>query len=249
MHMSLPWTIHQVAEASSTNDLAFHFPAWTIVRCDEQKRGRGRFNRAWIGHAGGLWATYNVPLDSAAAADWSTLPLVAGLALVRSLEALGLEQARLRWPNDLLIGSKKLAGILVERPAGDMACIGVGVNMHNSLAAMQGRTTDPPVRLADLIHPCPSVKEYMLQLAHELVLVHTQFTHGGLRALLPQLARVWKVRLPVSIETDAATYQGIFQGITENGSPIVQLANGTRRSIPAHLVNRLSETTRTPGGE
>ncbi len=239
--MNIRWHIHEVPEADSTNDLARRFPAWTVVRCIEQKRGRGRFNRAWFGHAGGLWATYNVAVDPRSRADWGMLPLVAGLALVRSLENLGLADARLRWPNDLLIDSSKLAGILVEKPADDLACIGIGVNMSNPLEAIRGKTTDQPTRLADHVSPCPSVEEFTLQLGDALAETYSRFAAEGLRGLMPELERAWKVRLPVAVETDAATYQGIFEGITEHGAPILRLGNGTRREIAAHLINRLRE--------
>ncbi len=239
--MDISWNTHHVSEAESTNDLARNFPAWTIVRCDEQRRGRGRFNRAWFGHAGGLWATYNVPLYAETAVDWGMLPLVAGVAVMRVLEDLGVTEARLRWPNDVLIGSCKLAGILVERPADEMACIGIGVNMYNSLEDLHGKTTDTPVRLVDTVQPCPSAEELMKLLATEIAVAHKRFSRGGLKALMTDLDRAWKVHVPVAVETDATVYQGTFVGITENGSPIVCLPNGTLRSVPAHTVNRLRE--------
>lgn len=239
--MNINWRIHEVPEADSTNDLARSFPAWTIVRCIEQKRGRGRFNRAWFGHEGGLWATFNVALDHASPADWGMLPLVAGLALVRLLDELGIEDARLRWPNDLLIGASKLAGILVEKPSESIACIGIGVNMHNPMGALEGKTTDQPTRLADHLPSCPSVTDFMLRLGDALGVAYGQFAAGGLAALMPDLDRAWKVRLPVAVETDGATYQGLFTGITEQGSPILRLGNGSTRTIPAHTVNRLRE--------
>lgn len=242
--MNINWRIHEVPEADSTNDLARNLPAWTVVRCIEQRRGRGRFNRAWFGHEGGLWATYNVPLDAASPADWGMLPLVAGLALVRLLDRLGIEGARLRWPNDLLIGSSKLAGILVEKPSDAIACIGIGVNMMNPMGALDGKTTDSPTRLADHLAPCPSVTDFMLQLGDALAEAYGQFAAGGLAALMPDLGRAWKVHLPVAVETDGATFQGIFAGITEHGSPILKLGNGTTRTIPAHTVNRLRELPR-----
>ena len=51
-----------------------------------QTRGRGRFNRAWFGDQGGLWATYNLPLDPKANRHWGALPLVAGAAVIEALK-------------------------------------------------------------------------------------------------------------------------------------------------------------------
>ena len=124
------WTYHEWAEAFSTNDLARSLPPGHIAVCRVQTGGRGRFNRKWIGEEGGLWASFTVPLsapeDTAAGVHWGHLPLVAGLALFNMLRGMGLDSVRLRWPNDLLAGKSKLAGILVERPAENMAVIGIG---------------------------------------------------------------------------------------------------------------------------
>ena len=136
------WTYHEWAEAFSTNDLARALPPWHIAVCRVQTGGRGRFNRKWIGEEGGLWASFNVPLDTPADAadgvDWGHLPLVAGLALLSMLRGMGLDSVRLRWPNDLLAGKSKLAGILVERPAAHMAVIGIGINIFNGKNWLSG---------------------------------------------------------------------------------------------------------------
>ena len=87
---------------------------------------------------------------------WGHLPLVAGLALFNMLRGMGLDSVRLRWPNDLLAGKSKLAGILVERPAENMAVIGIGINVFNDVSSIAGEIKDPPARLADLVRDCPS---------------------------------------------------------------------------------------------
>ena len=154
------WTYHEWTEAFSTNDLARSLPPGHIAVCRVQTGGRGRFNRKWIGEEGGLWASFTVPLsapaDTAAGVHWGHLPLVAGLALFNMLRGMGLDSVRLRWPNDLLAGKSKLAGILVERPAENMAVIGIGINVFNDVASIAGEIKDPPARLADLVRDCPS---------------------------------------------------------------------------------------------
>ena len=59
------------------------------------------------------------------------------------LRGMGLDSVRLRWPNDLLAGKSKLAGILVERPAENMAVIGIGINVFNDVASIAGEIKDP----------------------------------------------------------------------------------------------------------
>lgn len=239
------WTYHEWAEASSTNDLARFLPPRHIAVCRVQKGGRGRFNRKWIGEEGGLWSSFTVPLDipadTADGVHWGHLPLVAGLALLNMLHGMGIASARLRWPNDVLIGKSKLAGILVERPSGNMAVIGMGINIFNDVASMAGEIKDPPARLADLVPDCPSVHGVMASLGSHLDQVLSIFSHGGIPALQQGLARAWAGQRPVSILTDDETIRGIFTGIDDQGNPVLSLPAGAVRTVPAHLVNRLIE--------
>ncbi len=238
------WTYHEWAEAFSTNDLARAFSPWHIAVCKEQTGGRGRFNRKWIGQTGGLWASFNVPIDekkNPEMVNWGHLPLVAGVALLEMLRANDMTQARLRWPNDLLVGNAKLAGILVERPAADMAVIGIGINVFNDVVAIAGEVKDPPARLADLTNRFTCIHEVMEELAAHLESVYHRFSRGGLAALKDQLERAWAGSRQVSVELDEETVTGRFRGIDDRGNPVLILSNQSIRIIPAHLVNRLVE--------
>ena len=101
------------------------FVAW------EQTRGRGRLGRSWSSPAGnGLYASLLLPRPSAE--ELMVLPLVGAVALCRCLNRHLGSAARLKWPNDVMIGRRKLAGVLVEsmisgdRPRG--AVVGFGIN-------------------------------------------------------------------------------------------------------------------------
>lgn len=237
------WTVHDWAEASSTNDLARHLSPWHIARCEFQSNGRGRFNRTWFGSPGGLWASFNVPLEprDASLVHWGHLPLVAGLALLDMLDGLSVSEARLRWPNDLLVGKSKLAGILVERPRLDMAVIGIGVNISNDIVSLKGKVQDPPTRLADKLSICPGVEEVTELLALSLEKEWEIFSISGLSGILTRLNNSWGSSRLVSVLTDDETVSGIFEGITGDGSPILTLPDGTRKTISALAVNRLVE--------
>lgn len=90
-----------------------------MVVADEQDEGRGRRGRTWVSSPGGLYASLLVPSDP-------LLSLRAGIAVATALAAFGIE-ARLKWPNDVLVGERKIAGILIET-VGDRAIVGIGVN-------------------------------------------------------------------------------------------------------------------------
>ncbi|MFN2260234.1 MAG: biotin--[acetyl-CoA-carboxylase] ligase, partial [Parasphingopyxis sp.] len=123
-----------IAETGSTNDdlkeLAREGAAEGLwLRAERQTRGKGRRGRSWDSPAGNLYASTLVRLrdgDPAAA----SLALVAGVALWDALAgALGDAQGlQLKWPNDLLLGGAKLAGILLERE-GEAVIVGCGVNL------------------------------------------------------------------------------------------------------------------------
>lgn len=94
-----------------------------IVVSDQQTAGRGRLGRGWTSPPGGLYATFIVQTDR-------LLALRAGLAAARALEALGVA-VRLKWPNDLVVGERKLGGILIEADAA-VARVGVGINLTSN---------------------------------------------------------------------------------------------------------------------
>ena len=121
----------------------------------EQLWGRGRQGRAWVSSAGNFYGSTLVDLrrgDPPA----QTLSLVAGLALIEAVDvAVPGEPLMLKWPNDLLLLGRKLAGILLER-SGDRVVVGFGVNLASApdlpgreSASLSGRVT--PHAFAPLI--------------------------------------------------------------------------------------------------
>ncbi len=98
-----------------------------LVTSDGQTGGRGRQGRAWSSPAGAL--AYSVVLRKPAGVP-STLPLQAGVAVCEAVESLGVERAEVKWPNDVWVEGRKVAGILVEaRPQDGWAVIGIGLNV------------------------------------------------------------------------------------------------------------------------
>ncbi len=239
--MTPPWTAVHLEECASTFNEARHLPPWTVVSCTRQSAGRGRFNRTWFAGEGGLWASYNVPLDPASPRNWGLLPLVAGAALMRTLSPYGIEGLRLRWPNDVLVGRAKLAGILVERPSATQASIGIGINVHNNVASLAGRTQDPPARLADLVPACPTAEKLRTLLGHHLAESFHYFCEGGLEALEGTLDAAWGESRPVVAMTDTARICGFFEGIEADGSPILRRADGSHTTVPGISIVRLKE--------
>jgi BirA family biotin operon repressor/biotin-[acetyl-CoA-carboxylase] ligase len=107
-----------------------------VVVAEHQTHGRGRLDRLWESpRSTGL--TFSVLLrPSAPRSSWGWLPLLAGLAVAETLtDHVGLD-ATVKWPNDVLIDDRKVAGLLVEAVAHDGAVIGIGVNTHLEAEAL-----------------------------------------------------------------------------------------------------------------
>lgn len=125
-------------ETGSTNaDLAARAragePAGLVLATDHQAAGRGRLGRTWTAPPGSSIAMSVLLRPERDPADWTWLPLLAGLAVADSLRAVAGVPAALKWPNDVLADGAKLCGILAERidsPAGAACVLGMGINVH-----------------------------------------------------------------------------------------------------------------------
>lgn len=134
--LGLP-NVWMYAEVESTQDMAHALaeqgvPAGALVVADAQRSGRGRQGRSWRSHAGqGVWCTV-VERPSAADAV-GPLAIRVGLRLAEALDRFADARVQVKWPNDLLLGDGKLAGILTEaRWSGatpTWVAVGVGVNV------------------------------------------------------------------------------------------------------------------------
>ena len=111
-----------------------------VLVAEEQDAGRGRLDRRWSSPArAGLWFSVLLrPEVPQARLSW--LSLLAGLATVRAVQRHGGVEARVKWPNDVVVGDRKLAGILAERAAGAVV-LGIGLNVST-------RTEELPVPTA-----------------------------------------------------------------------------------------------------
>ncbi len=128
-------------ETPSTNDallaLPDSAPEFTVVATANQTAGRGRLGREWIAPPGQTLAASvllrpRLPAgESLELSHWGWIPLIAGLALTRSIAALlPTDGTGLKWPNDVLVHGRKVSGILAELlPSGDGLVLGAGINL------------------------------------------------------------------------------------------------------------------------
>ncbi len=140
---SVGWRLEVVEEAPSTNHLvADRFrdgePHGLVLVAEHQTAGRGRLGRGWVTPSRtSVTASFLLVPEGGGNGPWSWLPLLTGMAAARAVDAVTSLHPELKWPNDVLLESRKLGGILIERVgAGDHAAavIGVGLNVHQDAA-------------------------------------------------------------------------------------------------------------------
>ena len=131
--------IHYYAEVSSTMDIARDLarkgcPSFTVVIGGSQTKGRGRLKRSWLSDEGGLYFTVvirpDIPLIMC-----SRVNFMASVVLVKTLRDMFGIEAMVKWPNDILVGGRKISGMLSEMEAeADLVSfinIGIGINVNN----------------------------------------------------------------------------------------------------------------------
>lgn len=212
------WKLFECDSAASTNDLARDLPAWSAVRADIQTGGRGRFGRVFVCDSGGLWISAVLPAEGSAA-KWAGFSLMVGVHLVRMLEGLGLPSARLRWPNDLMSGQKKLGGLLIEQSAKDVLIVGFGLNISN-----EPWTTDPSLEAISTSIACvsrhvPVVEEMAVRTLDALADAHHAMEKGGMKAAIDELNPRWSRPALVEISLSSGKkVSGRFVGLDPRGN-------------------------------
>jgi len=211
---------------------------WLIA--DRQTAGRGRAGRTWSDGAGNFMGSTVVRLRSGDPPA-QTLALAAGLAVHRAVagasnsacnppSARALEKALLlKWPNDLLLGGAKLAGVLLERRE-DTVVVGIGVNLTQSPDVPDRRTTC----LGE--HGCPVGRDpFAAQLADEWAQALARWHLGEWPALRQEwLSRAHPVGTLVSVrDREQGELTGAFAGIDADGVAQLRLAGGTVYAVHA----------------
>ena len=222
----MKWRIIHKAVTASTNADAHHGKPGDVFTADFQTAGRGRLDHVWKSCAGkNLMMSAVVDVSGLEPDRVATFPLVVGLSVCEAVEMMGQSlQALLKWPNDVLVGGRKLAGILCER-IGDSVIAGVGVNV--------GEREFPP-DIADratslsLLLPAgavPAVDEVRDAVLEQLAANLLAWRERGLAAHLPRLAArdclAGREIAVLRTDGDAEPARGACGGIAEDGSLIV----------------------------
>jgi BirA family biotin operon repressor/biotin-[acetyl-CoA-carboxylase] ligase len=215
-------------------------PLWIVA--GEQSVGRGRRGRAWVSRPGNLYATLLLS-DPAPAAAAPQLGFVAALALVDAATAAAPALAprlALKWPNDLLCGTRKIGGILIEGEGAPLiVAVGIGVNCRHHPDATEFPATDFATEGAAVAVPA-----LFDQLAAAMQMRLAEWERGagfaGIRAAW--LARAGGIGQPIRVRLAERETTGHFDAIDEAGRLVLRSADGSVEAIAAGEVFPLVAT-------
>jgi BirA family biotin operon repressor/biotin-[acetyl-CoA-carboxylase] ligase len=243
--------LRQFASVESTNTLLLEAAAagaaeGTVYVADEQTAGRGRGGHGWHSAAGdGLYVSALVR-PHLRLSQALLLSLATGVAAAQAIHEVARVEVDLRWPNDLMVGQKKLGGILVEssvEPGDDpllrSAVVGIGINVHHAkfpaelaeLATSLALESDIPLMRG------PLLLALLRALDMELTLLENGSEGGALMQRFTQRSS-WVRGKRVSVPEQGG-YTGTTAGLDRRGYLQVDVDDGTRRTVMSGGVREL----------
>lgn len=236
---AIAWRIQRFPLLPSTNDVALAAiaqgaaRAGDVYRAEQQTAGRGQPGRRWLAGEGALLFSAILPTQEPIAAA----SLAAGVAVATAVRDLGYP-AQLKWPNDVLLAGRKLAGILAE-VRGGLVVVGIGINVNNPVGDETGFRT-PAISLAE--HAGAPVDREALfdSLLGALAAIWARWARDGFAAIRARWEPLDACR-GRSVTLGGVT--GVACGIANDGSLRVQLADGTWHHAVTGEVAFLQEGT------
>jgi BirA family biotin operon repressor/biotin-[acetyl-CoA-carboxylase] ligase len=214
----------------------------SLVVAGEQSSGRGRLGRAWASPPGGLYLSLILRPEEVML---RRLPvtLLAGLAACEAIEATTHElEATLKWPNDVHVGGKKVAGILGElERVGDqhLLVLGVGINVATDPQALPEELRDAATSLAAHAEP-PALEtvlsEFLARFEQHYLSVRSG---GGAHILASASHRMPLLGKPVRVRMPDRELTGTASGLNATGALVVEVSEGQREVVVAGEVEEV----------
>jgi BirA family transcriptional regulator, biotin operon repressor / biotin---[acetyl-CoA-carboxylase] ligase len=210
-------------------------PHGTLVWALEQTAGRGRLDRPWVSHrSAGLWFSLVLrPGGNSSAA--ALLSLAAGVGVARALPASSTATVRLKWPNDVLLEGRKLAGILAEAETRDgrlsYVLLGVGLNLDPGPQGFPPSIATEAAALVEVVDPPLDAVGLMasllaeLEVASELAFAEPEKVRKAWLELNDTLGR------QVRAQIGPAIIEGTAVDLDIDGSLVLEMPDGTRQRV------------------
>ena len=206
------------------------YPTGTIVACDQQMGGRGRRDRRWVSDPGKCMLMSMILRPTIRPELAPRYTIAAAVGVYRAMAMYCMHGVRIKWPNDLVMGRRKLAGILLDCSASmsgiNYLIIGIGLNVHNE--TFYGDLTDSAVSIfqATGVHVNRErVIANILNCSEPLFAMCE--TDEGFSKLMEEYKRASAIYgKRVSIVKTSGTYQGTVTGFDDIGRIEMELENG-----------------------
>ena len=236
----MPWEILRVGRVTSTQDAARAHAesgagAGTVIVADTQSEGRGRQGRGWDSPPGGLYVT--ALLDAGLHAN--LLPLVAGVVIAETIrDGFGVE-AMLKWPNDVLIGGRKVGGVLVDADwSGDrrgVILLGVGVNLNNAIPKLLEEATSLSEEAGEEI----DVDAFLESLLERLdgILTTLEADPGEALARWEGLSETLGRRIVIK-DSSGDVFEGVAESIDDDGALVLVCEGRSVRVLSGTVLGR-----------
>jgi BirA family biotin operon repressor/biotin-[acetyl-CoA-carboxylase] ligase len=255
--VDIGWLIHRYDSVASTMEVASQLAQFgarerTVVVSAEQTAGRGRGGRSWRGAAGSAVFATLILRPPVAARRFSTLPLIAGVAIAEAIEHIAGSTVSLKWPNDVWLdtdaGFAKVGGVLVTTSlrggAVDHALVGIGINVLDGGHELPPGATS--IQAATRVTPTPD--EVLHGTLERFAGAYATFVAAdGRPSLDGWLARAALLGEVVTIEDAGRSRTGRFVGVAEDGGLLLQEPGYPIRKVIAGDLARGPRAASQPG--
>ncbi len=233
-------------EVDSTNEtarsIALAARSGTVVLAETQARGRGRLSRSWASPAGGVWMTLilkpGIPL-----AEAQRINMAVSVALAKAIRGLHGLSARIKWPNDLLIGERKVCGILMEVSAEvdrlDYALVGIGINANVDVSGFppEWKATSLSKELGREVSRSELIQRILLEAEDACERMNSREIYEDWRGLSLTLGRL------VRIASATGDVVGEATDLSEDGALLLRTDDGMKRVLAGDCIHLRTETS------
>jgi len=201
----------------------------TVVVAEEQRAGRGRLGRGWSSPKGGLW--FSVLLRPAVhPSEAPKLTLMAGVAVAHALKKHVRLDARLKWPNDVLVQGKKLCGILAESRSNkklEYVILGIGINTNFLVSALPEELHKTAITVRELLRKSVDRLSLMRAILNELEAGYSAFCSGDFGEIIGQWKKLSEtLGRNVRVETGTGIVEGVAEDVDPGGALVVRTPEG-----------------------
>ena len=221
-----------VAKFLSENDVS----NGTVIISEKQTGARGRHGKSWQSPLGGIWLSMVVTPK----VDHSKIPMITlttGISVKKALDRIGIKDAEIKWPNDVMINDKKVCGILTEAITKfntiESVIIGVGIDANFDIKSLPEELQEGTTTLAHELGHKVDENEVIKVFLEEFEKMGLIFHEGGFESILKEwrkysysIGKIVEVREPFSKSFDAYVL-----GISREGALVVEKIDGTLEKV------------------